>query len=128
MAGLAATSSATNSLQSMLTRNQLAAARQQAAQAQARVDDLRGQLDQAESESQQRDRTVRSLSQQARSTDPTYGAQVKSGNGQPPINTQNLLASFLDAANARQPVSANAPLPVRNPQGQTTGRIVSVRA
>ncbi|GAB4399341.1 MAG: hypothetical protein OHK0048_12620 [Rhodoferax sp.] len=127
MVGLAATNSATNSLQSLLARNRLAAARQEAAQAQARVDELRAQLDQAESDAQQRDRTVRNLSQQTRTADPTYTKELKSGSASP-INTQRLLADFLDAANARRSVSAAAALPTRNPQGQTTGRIVSVRA
>ena len=61
MAGLAATNSATPSLQSTLIRSRLDAARREAEQAQANVQELRAQVDAAEAESQKRQDKVRTL-------------------------------------------------------------------
>ncbi len=77
MAALAATSSATPSLQSALIRNRLDAARREAAQAESTVHELRSQADAAEADLQTRRDKVLSLTNQSSQTDPTYRPQAK---------------------------------------------------
>ncbi len=72
MAALAATSSATPSLQSTLIRSRLAVARSEEAQAESSVLELRSQADAAEADLQKRQDTVRTLTDQSGQADPTY--------------------------------------------------------
>lgn len=91
MAALAATNSATPSLQSSLIRNRLQAARREADQAQANVQTLRAQVDAAETTSQQTQDKVRGLTSQAnqaRQTDPTYKTAVQVNQSRFSISTQ----------------------------------------
>lgn len=137
MAALAATSSATPSLQSSLIRNQLEAARREANQAQANVQNLRAQVDAAETESQKTQDKVRSLTSQAsqaNQTDPTYMSRVRTGQSAVPPKTQELLFGLYDATSARRQATGNGlknnpgAAPVMNAQGQATGRIVNMSA
>lgn len=137
MAALAATSSATPSLQSSLIRNRLQAARREADQAQANVQNLRTQVDAAEAESQKSQDKVRSLTgqaSQASQTDPTYKSRVKATQSTVPVKTQELLFGLYDATSVKRQATGNGlknnpnAAPVVNAQGQTTGRIVNMSA
>ncbi|MDD2879085.1 MAG: hypothetical protein PHQ58_01495 [Rhodoferax sp.] len=137
MAALAATNSATPSLQSSLIRNRLQAARREADQAQANVQTLRAQVDAAETTSQQTQGKVRSLTSQASQssqTDPTYKAAVQASQSAVPVKTQELLFGLYDATSSRRQASGNGlknnpdAAPVLNTQGQATGRIVNMSA
>lgn len=133
MAALAATNSATPSLQSMLIRARLEAARRQAQQAESTVQDLRAQVEAAETEYGKRQDQVRSLTDQSRQSDSTYSSQVRSG-AAVPLKTQELIVGLYQAtSSSRQadgkglksnPIAA----PVVNTQGQATGRIVNFSA
>ncbi len=134
MAALAATSSATPSLQSSLIRNRLQAARREADQAQANVQTLRAQVDAAETTAQKTQGKVRSLTSQAGQTDPTYKAAVQASPSAVPVKTQELLFGLYDATSAKRQATGNGlknnpdAAPVRNTQGQATGRIVNMVA
>lgn len=133
MAALAATNSATPSLQSTLIRARLEAARRQAQQAESTVQDLRAQVEAAETEYGKRQDQVRSLTDQSRQSDSTYSSQVRSG-AAVPLKTQELIVGLYQAtSSSRQadgkglksnPIAA----PVVNTQGQATGRIVNFSA
>jgi len=78
MAALAAINSATPSLQSSLIRSRLEAAKREADQAQAEVTQLSAQMDQAQSNYEKRQETVRSLSNQAsQAAASTTGSNVR---------------------------------------------------
>lgn len=134
MVALAATSSATPSLQPMLARGRLEAARREAQQAESTVRDLRAQVDAAESQLQVRQGKVRSLSDQSRQSDPTYKSGVQGASADVPVKTQEFLFGLYQATSVRRQADGNglkndstAP-PVLNTQGQTTGRIVNISA
>jgi hypothetical protein len=134
MAGLAATNSATPSMQSTLIRSRLDTARREAEQAQATVQDLRAQVDAAESESQKRQAKVRSLSGEAQQTDPTYRAKSQASSSAVPIKTQEFIVGLFGATNAKRQATDSSLKtnpsvgPVVNSQGQSTGRIVNLSA
>lgn len=134
MAALAATNSATPSLQSSLIRNRLQAARREADQAQANVQTLRAQVDAAEATSQQKQGEVSNLTSQASQADPTYKTAVQASQSAVPVKTQELLFGLYDATSSRRQASGNglknnpAAAPVLNTQGQATGRIVNMSA
>lgn len=86
MAALAATSSATPSLQASLIRSRLEAAKRDADQAQAEVDQLRTQVDQAETVYEKRRETVRSL--QSSANVPSVSQPTPSDN-QAPVSEQS---------------------------------------
>jgi hypothetical protein len=134
MAGLAATNSATPSMQSALIRGRLEAARRDAEQAQANVQELRAQVDAAETESQKRQEKVRTLSGEASQADPTYSARHQASSTAVPVKTQQFIVGLFNATSDKRvasgvnlKVNPNAG-PVINNQGQATGRIVNVSA
>ena len=137
MAAIAATSSATPSLQTNLIRSRLEAARREASQAQATVQRLRVEVDTAQAESDQRNNKVRTLSRQANPSsqaDPTYRPRLQTAPQVVPVKTQELLIGLYNATNSKRQVAGeslknnpNAP-PVLNSQGQVTGRIVDLSA
>jgi hypothetical protein len=133
MAALAATNSATPSLQSVLIRARLETARRQAQQAESTVQDLRAQVDAAETEYGKRQDQVRSLTDQSRQTDSTYSSQVRSGTTVP-LKTQELIVGLYQATSSSRQADGNglkndpAAAPVVNTQGQATGRIVNFSA
>jgi uncharacterized protein YlxW (UPF0749 family) len=134
MAALAATNSATPSLQSSLIRSRLQAARREADQAQADVQTLRAQVDAAESASQKSQDKVRNLNRQANQTDPTYTARLQASQSAVPIQTQELLFGLYEATSSKRQATGNGlkinpgAAPVLNTQGQATGRIVNMSA
>lgn len=103
MVAISATNSATPSLQMALVRNKLAQAKREADQAEDKAQNLRSQADAAEVEAQKGKDRVRDLSTRRAATDPTYQNPSRAEN---PLKTSG----------------------VQNSQGQTTGRIVNVRA
>jgi hypothetical protein len=134
MAGLTPTSSATPSIQPALIRSRLEAARREAEQAQATVQELRAQVDAAETDSQKRQDKVRTLSGQAQQTDPTYSAKSQDASTEAPAKTQEFIAGLFDATSTKRLTTGNAlksnpdASPVVNSQGQSTGRIVNLSA
>jgi uncharacterized coiled-coil protein SlyX len=134
MAALAATNSATPSLQSTLIRSRLEAARREADQAQANVEALRSQVDAAEMEVEKRQDKVRSLTDQSRQSDPTYQSKVQTAQSAVPVKTQELLFGLYSATSAKRQATGHGlktnpnAAPVVNTQGQATGRIVNVSA
>ena len=132
MAGLAATNSATPSLQSTLIRSRLDAARRE--QAQANVQELRAQVDAAEAESQKRQDKVRTLNGEVRQADPTYNAKIQEANVPLPVKTQASLFSLFSPTNSKRLASdvlqSTNPIgrEVINGQGQNTGRIINLSA
>jgi hypothetical protein len=133
MAALAATNSATPSLQSVLIRGRLEAARRQAQQAESTVQDLRAQVDAAETEYGKRQDQVRSLSDQSSQSDSTYSSQVRSG-AVVPAKTQEFIVGLYQATCSSRQADGKglktdpAAPPVVNTQGQATGRIVNFSA
>lgn len=132
MVAITATNSATPSLQASLSNTRLQQARREAAQAESKAQDLRSQADTAESEAQRSQGRVRALA--TNSTDPTYQAKRKpSPSGLQPEN-QALLVDLYQRSAALRGTGVNPlqtstpPYPMQNTQGQTTGRIVNVRA
>lgn len=137
MAALAATSSATPSLQSSLIRSRLETARREADKAQANVQNLREQVDAAESESNKRQNSVRVLTTQANQasqTDPTYKSRLQNNQPGVPVKTQEWLFSLYNETNAKRQTTGSGlktnpdATPVLNTQGQATGRIVNLNA
>lgn len=134
MVTIAATHSATPSLQSTLNKTRLIQARQQADQAEAKAQDLRTQADDAEREAQQSQSRVRELSTRQRTTDPTYAAKPRESRSEDAQKAQDFLVDLYSAAapdraaqdNALK-VDAQSP-PVKNTQGQFTGRILDLKA
>ena len=129
MAGLAATNSATPSLQSTLIRSRLDAARREAEQAQANVQELRAQV-----EAQKGQDKVRTLDAEVRQADPTYNAKIQEANVPLPVKTQASLFSLFSPTNSKRLASdvlqSTNPIgrEVINGQGQNTGRIINLSA
>ena len=134
MVALAATNSATPSLPRTLILSRLEAARREADQAQANLQNLRAQVDAAEAESQNRQDRVRSLSSQASQADPTYATRVQTGSSAPPVRTQPLLSGLNDTNNLERQTFRNGfnikpgTASVFNTQGLASGRIVNISA
>ena len=134
MVALAATSSATPSLQATLMRSRLEVARREAEQAQATVDELRTEVDAAETDLERRQGKVRTLTDQSSQTDPTYQPNVQTPKSAVPAKTQELLVGLYGATNARREATGNGlksdpnAAPVVNTRGQSTGRIVNISA
>lgn len=133
MAALAATSSATPSLQSALMLGRLQVARREAQQAESNVQELRAQVDAAVVEYDQRQQQVRTLSDQSAQSDATYESQVRSGVAVP-VKTQEFIVGLYQATRSSRQADGNglksnpAAAPVVNTQGQATGRIVNFSA
>lgn len=132
MVAITATNSATPSLQASLSNTRLQQARREAAQAESKAQDLRAQADTAESEAQRSQGRVRALT--TSSADPTYQAKREpSPSGLQPENQVLLVELYQRSAALRgtgvNPLQTSTPpYPMQNTQGQTTGRIVNVRA
>lgn len=135
MVALAATNSATPSLPRTLILSRLEAARREADQAQANVQNLRSQVDAAEAESQNRQDKVRNLASQASQADPTYNLRVQSGPPVLPVKTAQFLFGQDDAVSEKkEPSTSNRfknildTATVFNTQGLAAGRIVNISA
>lgn len=134
MVAITATNSATPSLQSVLGRNQLAQARREADQAEARAQTLRSQADQAEQDAQASKGNVRDLATRSQQTGVTYEAQLKASKAEVPLKTQDFLVGLYNATSEKRAASGNvlkssaSATQVINTQGQATGRIVDLRA
>ena len=134
MVAIAATSSATPSLQMALMRSRVEQAQREADRAEADARDLRSQADQAEQEAQRKQQTATGLAADARAPALTYRSPGRTSNAQVPPQTQDFLVrlyrstsqKFADSGNPLKS-DANA-APVLNSQGQATGRIVNIRA
>ena len=134
MALISATNTATPSLQSVLTKNRLTQARQQANQAEANAEDLRTRANEAEQEASQSQGRVQALSRQQQQSDPTYRQKsTRTEGGFSPATQEVLVTAY--AAGAAQRATNNSVLradslatPVTNSQGEVTGRIVDLRA
>ncbi len=108
MVAIAATNSATPSLQASLSKTRLQQARNEAARAETVAQDLRAQANNAESEAQRSQGRVRALTSNVASTDPTYRVKRQTS------------STALQAA---------SPLyPAQNTQGQVMGRIINLQA
>jgi hypothetical protein len=134
MALISATNTATPSLQSVLTKNRLAQARQQANQAEANAENLRARANEAEQEAAQSQGRVQTLSRQQPQSDPTYHQKASRSEGGFSPQTQEVLVTAY-AASAASRATTNSALrtdtlasPVTNSQGNLTGRIVDLQA
>lgn len=132
MVAITATNSATPSPQAVLGRARVEQARREADQAEANAQDLRAQADAAELDAQQSQQRARELAQRNRQSDPTYAPQLNASKSEVPQKTQEFLVN-LYSASAQKFASSGNPLktnpnaaPVRNTQGQATGRIVNL--
>jgi hypothetical protein len=134
MTTIAATSYATPSLQSTLSRSRLEQARREADSAEKKAQTLRQQADDAERDAQGRNANVRSLAARESSADTTYTKAVQGDSSAVPPKTQSFLERMYRAASPKfsasgNPLKANSDTPpVVNTQGQSTGRILNVRA
>ncbi|OYQ40811.1 hypothetical protein CHU94_06645 [Rhodoferax sp. TH121] len=134
MVAITATNSASPSLQATLSKARIEQARREADSAEARASDLRAQADDAEREAQDKNQTARSLSAAGQAKDSTYTSAFRRPSSEVPPATQNFLERMYTTASPKFAASGN-PLkqdgdtpPVLNSQGQSTGRILDVRA
>ena len=132
MASIAATSYATPSLQSTLSRSRVAQALREADAAESKAQTLRQQADAAERDAQGRNATVRSLKARETNADSTYTRAVQVESSEVTPKTQNFLERMYRAASPKFAAGGN-PLkndvdasPVVNTQGQSTGRILNL--
>ena len=134
MVAITGTNSATPSLQSVVGKNQLAQARREADQAEARAQSLRSQADKAEQQAQASKGNVRELAARSQPTAATYETQLKASKAEVSLKTQDFLVGLYNATNEKRAASGNAlkssasATQVINTQGQATGRIVNLRA
>lgn len=145
MVAITATNSASPSLQASLSKVRLAQARREADRAEADAQDLRARADDAEREAQNGRDKVRQLSSSgnnntaaasASSTDgTTYTQQLRAAsNSETPPKVQNFIERLYRATSEKFTANGN-PLKtdadantVVNSQGQSTGRILNVKA
>ncbi len=134
MPAISSTSSASPSLQASLNSARLQQARQEADQAERTAQELRSQADQAEVDASKGQEKVRQLSAANQGTDPTYTAAASKQRSEVAPKTQDFLLRMYTATSQKFAASGN-PLksnpdaaPVVNTRGQTTGRIVNIRA
>lgn len=132
MVVITATNSTTPSPQAALGRARVNQARREADQAEANAETLRAQADAAELEAQKSQQRAREVAQRNQQTDPTYTPQINASKSEVPTQTQDFLVRLYSASAPKFSASGN-PLksnpnaaPVRNAQGQTTGRIVNI--
>jgi hypothetical protein len=132
MVAIAATSSATPSLQSVLLKVRLEQAKREADQAESNAQDLQAQADIAESQAMQSRGKVRNLTNKAQQPDPTYQPQLQGQQSELSPKIQEALVSLHNSTRPNQSGSGIAidtsltPAPVLNSQGQSTGRIVNL--
>ncbi|OGB30770.1 MAG: hypothetical protein A3F78_02360 [Burkholderiales bacterium RIFCSPLOWO2_12_FULL_61_40] len=132
MVAITATNSATPSPQAALGRARVEQARREADQAEANAQSLRSRADAAELEAQNSQERAREVAQRNRQSDPTYTPQLNASKSEVPQKTQEFLVNLYSASEQKFAASGN-PLktypnaaPVRNTQGQATGRIVNL--
>jgi hypothetical protein len=134
MVAITAANSATPSLQSSLSKTRLQQARREADQAESTAQNLRAQADNAENDAQRSRGQARTLAASMANTDPTYQPRRAPGPSGLRPESQNLLVDLFQKTAALRgtgvnPLQAsNAQNPMQNTQGQTIGRIVSLRA
>lgn len=132
MVAITATNSATPSPQAALGRVRVEQARREADQAEANAKNLRAQADTAELDAQKSREHAREVAIRNRQSDPTYTPQLNASKSEVPQKTQEFLVNLYSAsaqkfAASGNPLKANPnAAPVRNTQGQTTGRIVNI--
>lgn len=122
MVAITATNSATPSLQSALGNSKLAQARREANQAEATAQNLRAQADAAEVDAQKSKDRVSNLTARNQQADPTYTRPAQGG------QTGKTVVALVALANSSMLKTSPPAALVQNMQGQTTVRIVSVRA
>ena len=97
MATIAATNSATQSLQSLLLQSRIEQARREADQAESRARDLRAQADNEQRKADQGNNRAQQLTAEQqrlgvvrkRATDPTYTASVRAPNPETPTHVES---------------------------------------
>ena len=138
MVSIAATSSATPSLQAALGRAKLAQAQSEASRAESNARQLRAQADDAEQQSQLSQTRVAQVasanSRQQANTYDTPSKTLSSRGSEVPVKVQNFIENLYRSTNPQRAASGNAlksnaeSLPVVNSQGQATGRILNLIA
>lgn len=134
MVAITATNNATPSLQSVLNRSRVEQARREADQAEANAQQLRAQANEEERRAQEGQEKVQALTAQVRQSEATYTAAVKGNTSEVPPATQDFIERLYKATSQKFAESGNAlkttvnSAPVINIQGQSTGRIVNIRA
>ncbi len=141
MLTISSTNSASTSLQASLNSVRLQQARQEADQAEQVAQDLRSQANQAEIDASNGQEKVRQLSNTSQSdqsapatTDPTYSAARNKQAPEVAPKTQDFLLRMYTATSQKFAASGNAlktdpnAAPVVNTRGQSTGRIVNIKA
>jgi multidrug efflux pump subunit AcrA (membrane-fusion protein) len=131
---IAATNSATPSLQATLNKGRLEQAKREAETAETKVEALQQQTEQAEQEVQAKRENVRELSTRSALEDTTYIGQLRAARSSVAPATQDFLVRMYTATSAQFAASGNAlksslsARPFINTQGQPTGRIVNLSA
>lgn len=132
MVAITATNSATPSPGAALGKARVDRARREADQAEANAQTLRAQADAAEVDAQQSQERLREVALRNRQADPTYTPQLNAKKSEVPQKTQEFLVNLYSASASKFAANGN-PLktnpdaaPVRNTQGQATGRIVNL--
>lgn len=135
MVVVAATHSATPTVQAALGRAKLQQARREADQAENTAQNLREQADVAEQEAQNSKANVRTLASQIEKVAaPTYASPRLTTTAEVPTKTQDLLVDLYSATSEKRAANGNSlksnanAAPIINAQGQATGRIVNISA
>lgn len=134
MATIAATSYATSSLQSTLSRSRIEQARREADTAESKAQTLRQQADEAERDAQGRNAKVRVLNASGTDADNTYAKALQRDSSAVAPKTQSFLERMYRSASPKfsaigNPLKTDADAsPVLNTQGQSTGRILNLTA
>jgi hypothetical protein len=106
-------------------KSRLDAAKREAAQAEANVQNLRSQTDAAENELEKTQAKVRSLASRANQIDPTYTSKIATSQSALPIASQVRLIGLSSGNSVKTNLFST---PTMNTWGQTTGRFVNVSA
>lgn len=131
---IAATNSATPSLQATLSKARLEQAKREADSAQIKVETLQQQTEQAEQDLQVKRENVQELAGRTALQDTTYGSQLRAAKSAVAPATQDFLVRMYTAASSKFAASGNAlktslaARPFVNTLGQATGRIVDISA
>jgi hypothetical protein len=134
MVTIAATSTATPSLQSTLSRARLEQARREADSAEGKAETLRRQADEAEQDAQSRNNNVKALKARETGKDSTYTTALRRNADGISNETLDFLERMYDATSPQFAASGNAlktdagAPAVVNTQGQSTGRILNLSA
>nr|WP_315463512.1 hypothetical protein [uncultured Rhodoferax sp.] len=131
---IAATHSATPSLQMTLNKARLEQAKREALKAEDELEALQLEAEQTEQEVYARRMTVRELDARVAWEDTTYNSQLRATRSSVPPATQDFLVRMYTATSLKFAASGN-PLrsslnsrPYTNTLGQSTGRIVDLAA